>query len=593
MKFNKQILGCLGASILLLTACTANDDFSQATGEEKKSEVYGKGSNVVTLSLNAEGAVGTRADEVDHISDAGKTDLFIFAVYKKDANGVWQIATEFQKEENRKFNVQGGGSVILGEGQNALRVLRDDYPITLKLALDPDEQYKIACWAQSSLTSAFNTTNLEAVKVNYNTNNLSGVVDGGMMGSTGIALNNDEFRDAFCASKEIQQKGVNEVIMHRPFAQINVGTTGADYHNIMQGRIMLPQKRLLYSKVELTGASKYIDVLADKVLKDKGLKDRGIQDTATEDVVFEYSLIPTYYTLNNIVADAPAYVAYVEELEDLGGLNEEELKAYQEKLAAYKKYLKDRADYESKLLYTPGEEFLRVKLNGDKIEHIVWDLDKVSGEEGGEVPGVGLEGAFFPYKQDYPTLKKYTTDGSMFVTDANGLEEGDNLYLTEEFKYMSMCYVLVPTTTDIEDGKVVYKGSTLDNVTFYFAETQQGNDLTYNGTPYNAGTRLSVKNVPVNRNWRTNILAGLNDVEEPDPDDPTPDGPDDSTSLVKSTKLCIHLCPIFTNETNGFNDWKNGITSWTNYEEGKGFDFSTNFPTDDESWHHYWENLQH
>ena len=609
MRLNKQLFGWLGASALLLTACTANDNLELKPQDENvdMTQVYGKGSKIVSLTLNADGAAGTRADGVSHISDGTQVDILKFAIYEKSGND-WVIAKEFQKSTDKTFTSAAGKTVAVGEGQNIIDAKLNNYPITIKLALDEEKEYKIACWAQYSGSDVFFTEDLEKVRVRYNSPVASDEIDGGFAGPDNEIFvvspkNNDEFRDAFCASQEISQDA-NEVIMHRPFAQINVGTTLADYNNIMNGKIITPNKRLKYSKIVVAGAAKFIDVLADEILKDGDLSKYGIEDSkATTTVTYDFAPIPAYYTLNNVIPTSK---------EDI--------------------------------LYKEGEELLKVKLNDDKLTSVgYWTTGGFETVEKGDV--------FFPYKKNYPTIKsykedlieeweqiendefealiaagwdfksfkddtneikdavpnhtvafkegsldtyKYVENGGLKLNENSGYtaseEKPSTIYLTEEFKYMSMCYVLVPTKRKVEDntGTVTYTGSILGNVKVYFAETADGNDLMADNSPYKATTKISIDNVPVNRNWRTNILAGLYDTDEPDPDDPTPDGPDDPTSLVKTTKLCIHLCPIFTNETNGF--YNQSSTSWSNALEEGGFDWTGSFPTGTGSWHDYFEN---
>ena len=71
--------------------------------------------------------------------------------------------------------------------------------------------------------------------------------------------------------------------------------------------------------------------------------------------------------------------------------------------------------------------------------------------------------------------------------------------------------------------------------------------------------RISLTNVPVHRNWRTNILGGLAWIKDPtdpdpdpeDPDEPTPpDGPDDPTSVFKFTNILVSEDPLFFGDYN-------------------------------------------
>lgn len=81
-------------------------------------------------------------------------------------------------------------------------------------------------------------------------------------------------------------------------------------------------------------------------------------------------------------------------------------------------------------------------------------------------------------------------------TDAVNIPTPD----TEIFKYLSMCYVLVPFHEAVTDGSEpdAY-GTTIDNVKFYISESSAASQ-----TPKAV---FSIDNVPVQRNWRTNILG--------------------------------------------------------------------------------------
>lgn len=500
MRLNKQIFGWLGASALLLTACNANDSLTPAPEEYNASEVYGNGSQIVTLTLNTQDvALGTRADiagslpqdatvesPFSHISDGNKANALLFAVYEitnysdaaDESEYLYELAPEFKKEDVTF------GTVKTGTGQNLIKVSEENnWPIKIQLALNPDKYYKVAFWAQNNLCSAFTTSDLTNVQVSYDN-----------------ALNNDDNRDAFCAVSKVITIGSTgeqtEVVLRRPFAQINVGTSGADYKNILMGPKMNPNKRIKYTYATITGVSSKIDVLKDEI---------GEADDATA-VTFAWNKIPAYYNLY-FPADADLYKA---------------------------------ADY---------EEFLKVKLNKDPEDAVPSELRG--------------------YITSYPTMVK-NEDGSV------------KYYKTETFKYLSMCYVLVPTApADAENGTTV-------KVKVGFAENQDGTDNLFdrddkgNVVTKNLNNYLEIAYVPVQRNWRTNILGGLAFIKDPtgpdsdpdpdDPEDPDPDpedGPDDPTSIIRTTMLCVHLDPLFLDEyTNIWDQTQESGTAWTKWMEG-------------------------
>lgn len=107
-------------------------------------------------------------------------------------------------------------------------------------------------------------------------------------------------------------------------------------------------------------------------------------------------------------------------------------------------------------------------------------------------------------------------------------ERGTEAITTEVFKYLSMCYVLT--------GE---KQAVINKVTFYLAETADGK---VGGT--DTERRFLISNVPIQRNWRTNILGGTRGSE---------------TTLFdpKTISLWVDLCPGFNGEHN-YNDQMNG-----------------------------------
>lgn len=486
MRLNKKLLfGTLAASAMVLASCSNEEVVSV---QQPVGEVYGTGSNLVTFTITSEDAVkATRAD----ISDGSQADVLLFAVYEKKGDD-YVLAPEFKKKENTVNKVEAA------EGQNLLSVSK--YPLTIQLATDPSKTYKVAFWAQNSNCDAFVTEDLTAVRVRY-----PGVDDGFEVPALESKKNNDELRDAFCAVSNAFSGKSNkeEVIMHRPFAQINVGTSGADYANIVQGANMFPNRRPLYSKVIIKGAANTIDVLNDVI-------------SGSQDLVFDWNKIPAY-----VFTNVPSRASYGSD------------------------------EYYNRALITgvTNEQYLKVNLN--EPDNFEYEITK--------------------YKTDYPTREKGEVEGT------------EGKYLTETFKYLSMCYVLVPTTKKdnaetLDSYTDIYQSSVLNNLTVMFAENPDGTDnMVDKDAEGNAQTSpaysyLSIDQVPVHRNWRTNILGGLKFTD--------PKDPDDETSIFSTTRICIHLCPIYWGENNGIVN-SGTVTQW--------FD-PVIFPIGDGSWHDKFEN---
>lgn len=522
MKLNKQIFGWLGASALLLTACTANDGYDQPQGEVvAHGEVYGSGSQLINFTIDAQKLeMGSRAIDYTRqnakISDGSLADILVFEVWETtnptDANPDYTISYDFYKEYTGKYSSTGSGTpkFVQNKGQNVIDLdEKTTWPIKITLATDPNKYYKVAFWAQSGMYDGYT--------INGSADPAEGQAAGSYEGLTNVMVkvlnvkNNQEICDAFCATSPMfsgNSKSTYEIILKRPFAQINVGTSGADYRNFMENDNIYPNGALAFSKVTISGVANSIDILHDK-----------IGPAMDDDLVLEYNKFPAYTTK---VTTVPT------------------------------------GDY--KRLYSEGEDFLQVKLNknptsADVFAKYVTNWTKTEQENPFFITYDENSG-YLGYKTHYPTM-----------IDLKAGEEGEgsaaySAYLTETFKYLSMSYVLIPNN----QGTVTVK--------LEMAENPDGSD----GHAY-----FTLWTVPAQRNWRTNILGGLawmkdpnfpsKDPDDPDPDDPEPgpgpgypdpedpddptpgptppDGPDDPTTIFNVVKLCIHLDPLYNQEQNG------------------------------------------
>lgn len=391
MKQNNRyvVLGWLTA-LLLASGCSEKSAWNFTDEQEENDSLF-----TITLTTESVGAQ-SRATAESQISDGTKVDMLLYAVYDENGN----LLQDFQNLED----IDDALKAKAGTGQSVKDIT--NFPVTLSINLDRKKSYKLAFWAQNKDCNAFTTGDLKNVSVDY----------------TKIK-NNDELSDAFCATLTIAKGAMSaEVMLKRPFAQINVGTTGADFKNIVNGRNTYPTTRYAYSQITITGVSNTIDVLNDKV------------GEATSTVTLAWNKMAAWWNTEIIPSDVTEFIG----------------------------------DDDNKI----GEEFLLV------------DLDQ--------------DGKVHRYKTYYPTLKY---DGS---------------YLTETFKYLSMCYVLVPYTTDDTGNET---SAILDKVTIEMSANE-------NGEP---SISKEVSSVPVHRNWRTNILGGLRYMKDPDgvdPDDPKFPDPD-------------------------------------------------------------------
>lgn len=365
------------------------------------------GERTVTVNFITESPVVSRAADTQNVISAGsQIDVLVYAVY--DDKGT--LLDYFQT--NGGIGADCPDNFTPGTGQNAIG-FKAGQTGTIVLKVNPDLKYQIACWAQSSKCDAYDSSDLSKVTVDYSD-----------------AVNNDEKRDAFCTVSEVFSGSTTEPVtltLRRPFAQINVGTTGADFK--MSARIP-GGTYYTYSSVSLKGVSESYDVL----------KGEAAEETTT--ATFELNKIASYWNMDVPTADADKVMA-------------------------------------------EGEDFLKVNLDG--------------------------EDGYTAYKTSYPTIDE------------------DGTYLTETFKYMSMCYILVPGAN----------GTSLDEVTFLFSGDSEGTPTT------SVNTSFSLPNVPAKKNYRTNILGGLSKVKPsktPDPDgDDDDEIIDDPTTLFNSVKANVTI----------------------------------------------------
>lgn len=465
----RKLLECMTvmATMLFATSCSSELALEGAPqngvdGEEVE----------VTFSISPETSHAMRAasgpGRNQKVGRGSKIDMLIYAVYEYDEDNGYTLLPQYglgsvvpDKDGNFTSTTVFDNSKAFEvskthDGQTIIDVsnsIQKGDAQQIKLRLMRNKEYHIAFWAQSKETGAFNTDNLENVRVIYEN-----------------AQNNDELRDAFCKVESFSvspssKSDSRTVILTRPMAQINVGTTGADYKRVIEDK----KREFIESMISFTGAAQFLNVVTNEVLT----KDEGGKPTLT-DVEYSFNTIPAYINMEEPPTD------------------------------------KDRYNGEN-----DNEEFLWVDLNND--------------------------GKFEDYTTEYPTL---------------GDDPANNDYFkTEQFKYLSMCYVLVPATEtmipnyDSESGQTTpsqesYNSSVLGDISVSFIGISENND----GKKYKYES-VTLNNVPVHRNWRTNILCGLYDRDIPDTTNP--EDPDDPTSIYKTPYVRVILNPNFEGEHNG------------------------------------------
>lgn len=209
----KLFLGMFAAAGMLFATSCSNDELDVVqSGNEAQ----------VTFSLAAEGGIATRT-----ISDGTGAKKLVYAVYNASGELIETIA-------NTDVNGQIVDNSAFDNG------LTENVTITLAKG----QQYTVAFWAQNPNCTAYTTTDLKNVTIDY------------------AGLNNDETRDAFFKAETFTVTGNTEidVVLKRPFAQINVGVYQTDWDAAKASGIEIEK-----SKVTIENAATSINLLTGEV----------------------------------------------------------------------------------------------------------------------------------------------------------------------------------------------------------------------------------------------------------------------------------------------------------------------------------------
>lgn len=227
----KLFLGMFAAAGMLLATSCSNDELDVVqSGNEAQ----------VTFSLAAEGGIATRA-----ISDGTGAKKLVYAVYNANGELIKTIA-----------NADVNGQIVDNSAFD------NDLTENVTITLAKGQQYTVAFWAQDPKCTAYTTTDLENVEVDY------------------AGLNNDETRDAFFKAETFTVTGNTEinVVLKRPFAQINVGVYQTDWNAAVASGIEIEK-----SKVTIEKAATSINLLTGEV-------------EGEETVEYGFATIPAQFT---------------------------------------------------------------------------------------------------------------------------------------------------------------------------------------------------------------------------------------------------------------------------------------------------------
>lgn len=260
MKYKKlnYLLGAL-LTMLLVASCSESDVISNDSGNEA----------TVSFTLQLpDGGPQTRA-----IGDGKTVDKLVYAVYDKSGTKLSDL----------------GGENTAG------------FPQTVTITLAKGKEYQIAFWAQKKDVNYYVTDDLKNVTINYTGNN------------------NDESRDAFFKTVEhtVTGNATLDVVLKRPFAQLNVGVTAADWDAAVAAGFTVTQ-----SSVVIENAAKGINLLNGSITGVAEKVSFNLANIPTEDLTVNingtpetYKYLSMSYFLVNDDTEGGAAKATVESLE--------------------------------------------------------------------------------------------------------------------------------------------------------------------------------------------------------------------------------------------------------------------------------------
>lgn len=343
-------------------------------------------SDVITISLLPE-SVATRSGM---ISDGSTVNRIYYAIYKvsedNKGNQSYEI-DEFYHSDKRPKEFEYSSS--------------DDF--TIKLIPDDtapeDTEYQLVCWAQYTnevqisgntryVNDYYDLSSFPQVKVKYYKENDEKF------------SNSDECRDAFYCTlpfKKSQKGTVIKGILTRPFAQINVGTSGWDY----EGFAMIePKPQIIrYSKITIKGVADVFNAFDGSASVDEN------NNTKNLSVEFDWAKLPSYRNVPDVALNDSLIITGVRS--------------------------KDHAEEGFFTTNNINEDDLLIRLKRPEKPKTIENERVISGYA------------------EYIGWTRYND----YCTESKNHEELMYSIFTETFKYLSMSYVLVPG--NIDEGTTV------------------------------------------------------------------------------------------------------------------------------------------
>ena len=204
----KYYYSMLAATMMLAaTSCSQEEDFAQSSSNE-----------MATFEVSLEGAAQSRT-----AGDGMTATKLYYEVY------------------------QGGKKVLdnFGKGKNSEIVTLKSGKETIEMPLLRGEKYDIMFWAQAD-GSIYSPEDLQNIAVAY----------------AGATANNEAYDAFFYGEKNFEpNNNVTKIELRRPFAQLNIGTTEADWNKAIEMIDNTGGKPVTKSKVTVSGLATAFDVL--------------------------------------------------------------------------------------------------------------------------------------------------------------------------------------------------------------------------------------------------------------------------------------------------------------------------------------------
>lgn len=483
MKFRSmKFWSCVALVSFLAASCSDALYFDDSS---ENGSAIADGSVVITVDLQKQ-TTSSRAD-ISAFSNGQFIDEIIFGVFEE-------------------VTANGETSYKLIDKQYTIDMNDKSWPYDIKFSVDPVKKYRVAFWAQKSNTDYYDTSDLTAVKVNYEKPSTDGA--GSAYSGNWSLSNNDDLRDAFTATVSIINGVVNygspsanaaKVLeLRRPFAQINIGTVGWDY----EGAAKLEPEPLVITQSEITvrGVCQYFDAVQSRTLYHP-LKYPLLQVPFNSNILPALSYVPT-------LSDDVKYTPYKDEIFIKAKLyNEGQPEGLEE-------------NWINKNLYTShlGLDAFKYNLlgkynnsDGGFFDYFSWDDYKNYSEAKGAYDEVYYDCHTVTGDKGRPVITEFSRidprpSEDDIVSHPNYLKTTDLLYdgfhpVTEVFKYLSMTYILVPEANTVNYGSSV--------VDIYLSFSGQEVDLKKNKylDKFIETPEITIRNVPVQRNWSTNLLG--------------------------------------------------------------------------------------